>query len=269
MSQNTGVKDVSEADFSAEVIEASRTIPILVDFWAEWCGPCRMVGPVAEALAAAPEYRERFRLVKINTDQNPSLSQQFGISSIPAFKLFMDGEVASEFIGALPEQALRRFLDTNLPDPRAVEIATLAKTDLIAAAQKVLETGAGGHSAEDILWHAALLRMDTGDDPYEFLSGIPEVGGKFSDARAALLKFLQHDPEVDDRNHLKELLDHEETGDEQKIRAALDYFLKKVEDARPDDRKQEKDDMLLAFQILGNSGPLVDEYRRKLSSILF
>lgn len=269
MSQNAGVKDVTEADFGAEVIEASRSVPILVDFWAEWCGPCRMVGPVVEALAAAPEYRERFRLVKINTDQNPALSQQFGISSIPAFKLFVDGQVASEFIGALPEPALRRFLDTNLPDPQAAELQALAKTDLIAAAKKILAGAVTGDAAEDILWHAALLRMETGDDPYEFLNGIPEVGGKFSDAREALLKFLQHDPEVDDRNHLKELLDHEETGDENKIRAALDYFLKKVEDARPDDRKQEKDDMLLAFQILGNSGPLVDEYRRKLSSILF
>ncbi|RMF66067.1 MAG: thioredoxin [Calditrichaeota bacterium] len=85
----------------------------MVDFWAEWCAPCRMLGPVLEKLASQAD--GRWKLVKVNTDQHPELSMKYGVQGIPAVKMFVDGEVAAEFVGALPEIQVRRWLDENLP----------------------------------------------------------------------------------------------------------------------------------------------------------
>lgn len=103
----------SEIDFQTDVIEASRNRPILVDFWAPWCGPCRTLGPVLEKLDR--EAGASWTLVKINTDQQPEISARYGIRGIPAVKLFVDGEVVDEFTGALPEYAVRQWLDKALP----------------------------------------------------------------------------------------------------------------------------------------------------------
>ncbi len=99
--------------FQTEVLDKSHDKPVLVDFWAPWCGPCRVLGPTLDTLAR--ESGGDWRLVKINTDAHPDLSQRFGIRGIPAVKLFVDGAVAAEFTGALPEAEVRRWLGTHLP----------------------------------------------------------------------------------------------------------------------------------------------------------
>lgn len=119
-----------QVDFKKEVLEASKKVPVVVDFWAEWCAPCRMLGPVLEKLAA--EANGRWKLVKINTDLQPDLAMQFHIQSIPAVKMFYDGEVIAEFIGALPEHMVRRWLEENLPSPSG---------NLLHEAEKALEAG--------------------------------------------------------------------------------------------------------------------------------
>jgi putative thioredoxin len=105
--------DVTIQNFEAEVIEASMTTPVLVDFWAPWCGPCKSLGPILERVETA--YAGRFKLVKINSDEEQQLAQAFGIKSIPTCVLLMNGQPVDGFMGALPEGQVKQFLDKHLP----------------------------------------------------------------------------------------------------------------------------------------------------------
>jgi len=113
------VIDVTEADFQAEVLERSLEVPVLLDCWAPWCGPCRSLGPVLEKLAGA--YGGRFVLAKINTDEAPNLTAALRIRSIPLVVLFVGGRPVDQFLGALPEGQIREFLDKNLGDAAPAE----------------------------------------------------------------------------------------------------------------------------------------------------
>lgn len=108
-------------DFERDVLERSRQVPVLVDFWAPWCGPCRTLGPVLESMA--DRAGGRWELVKINTEECQDLAAAFDITSIPAVKLFVDGQVVDGFVGALPEREISRFLEKALPSPHTAQLA--------------------------------------------------------------------------------------------------------------------------------------------------
>jgi thioredoxin len=121
------VSAVDTARFQQEVLEASATRPVLVDFWAAWCGPCRMLAPVLEQAAA--EFSGRLTVVKVDTDAEPALAARYAIRSIPAVKLFRDGKVVAEFVGAQPLQAIRQFLAPHLSADAAPDAAPDAADD--------------------------------------------------------------------------------------------------------------------------------------------
>ena len=127
------VIDVDEADFETEVLQRSAELPVVVDFWAPWCAPCRQLGPVLEKAAEARE--GQVVLVKIDTDENPGIAQQFDIQGIPAVKAFVDGEVAAEFVGAQGPSQVEAFFDGLVP----TEAKQLLDAGDEASLRKVLE----------------------------------------------------------------------------------------------------------------------------------
>ena len=133
--------DASLADFEEKVLAASRQVPVVVDFWAPWCQPCRILKPILEKLAA--EYDGKFILAKINSDENQELAQRYGVRGIPAVKAFVGGQLADEFTGALPEAKIREFLDRLIPSPgeplRQAAMALAAAGDLAGARRTMVD----------------------------------------------------------------------------------------------------------------------------------
>jgi putative thioredoxin len=129
--------DVTESTFESEVLERSQSLPVVVDFWAEWCGPCRMLGPVLEREAAARS--DKLQLVKLDVDSNPALAQRYGIQGIPAVKAFRNGRVVAEFVGAQPAAAVARFLDSLIPS----EAELLAQKGDEESLRRALELDSG------------------------------------------------------------------------------------------------------------------------------
>ena len=255
--------EISETTFQKDVIDYSHTKPVLVDFWAPWCGPCKMLGPALEQVES--EMNGRFRLVKINTDQNPGISQAFQISSIPTVILFAGGQPVDQFAGALPPAEIKKFLEKHIPDPELDKLSALAASDPSAAADAILTGSKKGEKAEDILWLAVTSMLEKGGtlktlQPY--LDHFPKYGSKYSDNIKYLKDFLGKDIPGTDRQIFAGLFNP------QTQEKTLEHFYKRVEDAG-DNRDSCKDDLITCFFILGNSNPLVNEYRRKLSRILF
>lgn len=134
--------DIIESEFDSKVLALSRRVPVLVDFWAPWCGPCKTLKPLLEKLAR--EYGGRFVLVKINSDEAQAVAARYAVRSIPAVKLFIGGEVVDEFMGALPEGQVRAFLDAHLPDEAerlrhaaAAQAEPLARVELLRQAAEL------------------------------------------------------------------------------------------------------------------------------------
>jgi putative thioredoxin len=274
------VIDVTEADFQAQVIERSSKQPVLVDFWAAWCGPCRALGPVLEKLAG----EGRFVLAKVDTDANQRLAGAFGIRGIPAVKLFVDGKVAGEFTGALPEPQVRAFLDQHIPSEADRLVREAAAADPEAAARLLdqalalepehagarlararVALAAGDVDAARVHAGAITPAADEHEAAQHLLEAIgfavacTEAGGA-DGARAR----LEADPkDLDARIALGQCL--AAAGDH---RAALDELLEAVTQKRHYRDDAARKAMLTIFGLLGPGNELASEYRRKLQIVL-
>jgi putative thioredoxin len=158
--------DVTVANFETEVVEASSSIAVLLDFWAPWCGPCKTIGPMLEKLEA--DYAGRFKLVKINSDDEQQLAAAFGIRSIPTCILMINGQPVDGFMGALPESQLKAFLDKHLPPAEDMppediveEAAPASAQDQLAALQEAMNKAPDDDNAVFAYLQAALLAGHT------------------------------------------------------------------------------------------------------------
>ena len=258
--------EVNDSNFDTEVVEKSKKTPVLDDFWAEWCGPCRMIGPVLDKIEK--DMNGKFILAKLDTDHNQKTAGRFRISGIPDVRLFIDGNIVDGFTGALPETHVKQFLDKNLPNPELDSIRTLAAKEPGKAAEAVLEKNIKGPIAEDILIKGSIHLLASEDENitssvFAFLDAIPEIGSKYSDTRKHLIAFISSNPSKDELHQIKNIFNPD------KSRESLEYFLLLVEKSSAETREKEKEKILACFSLLGNTNPLVNEYRKKLSAILF
>ncbi len=239
--------DVTDQTFEAEVLQRSMQIPVIVDLWAPWCGPCKTLGPMIEKLvneAAGPGPEPRVVLAKINVDENPGASQAFQVQSIPAVYALRDGQIVDSFVGAQPEAEIREFIAKQLPSDQDAIVAAL------------LATGDEASLAE------ILLAVPDHPEAIPALAAIYVEAGRNDEALALLAKI----PETEETRRIAALARIDIAGDEDNlaIEARLETLLPTVKN--DDDKRQEFVDLLA---VLGAGHPNTASWRKRLTTQLF
>jgi len=273
--------DVGLADFQQHVLEESRQRPVVVDFWAPWCGPCKSLKPILEKLAA--EYGGKFLLAKINSDDNQELAARYAVRGIPSVKAFIDGEPVDEFSGALPEGEVRALLDRLIPSPadelRAQAAELRLAGDTSAALQRLADASRLAPAHVGIRLDAAEIMLDLGeaDEASRLLASVPDD----ADPRAPQLKArLQFVGTADaDEAELSARVAADENDLEARLKLAnlhvaagrfepgMVQLLEIVRRDRGFEDDIGRKTLLSVFTLLG-SGELVSRYRRLLASAL-
>ncbi len=273
--------DVGQADFDRNVIEASRQRPVVVDFWAPWCGPCKVLKPLLEKLAA--EYGGKFLLAKIDSDDNQALAMRYGVRGIPSVKAFIDGEVVDEFSGALPESEVRAFLDRLIPSPaealRSEAAAARAAGDLPGALQRLAEASRLDAAHLGVRLDAAEIMLDLGEtaEAERLIGSIADD----ADPRAAQLKARLHFTSAagEDEAALRTRVAADGNDLDARLKlanllvaagqyeAGMDELLEIVRRDRSFGDDIGRKTLLAVFDLMGG-GELVSRYRRMLASAL-
>ncbi len=284
---NTAVKDASTDTFEAEVIDASREGPVVVDFWAPWCSPCRQLSPLLERLATAAS--GAWTLVKIDVDQNPALATRYGVRGIPAVKGFRDGRMVSEFVGTQPEPAIRRFLDALLPSPadqQAAEgrrLAAAGDATRAEAAYRAALALRSDHPRALLGLGQLLAEAGRAEEAMEVLSLIPPRLPEAREAAPALARLrlegegaaspaldeTRRALEADPRDPAANLAAGQALAARGDYAMALGHLLTVVERDKTFQDGAARGAMLAIFDLLGPDDRFTTEYRRKLASALY
>jgi putative thioredoxin len=287
MSENSPwIVQTTRETFDQDVVQRSRDVPVVVDFWAGWCQPCRLLAPLLEQLAA--EYQGRFVLVKADTEQMPEVAGTFGVVSIPAVFGFRDGEVVDQFVGLLPEAQIRTWIERLIPSPAeslAAEARTLEETDPEAAEaryRQAIELMPSLTSAREGLARM-LLAQNQPEEARELIeelaaAGVLDAEGEHVQAELAIgleagqagnvehcRAALEADPDnVDLRLQLARSL-----AGAGRLEEAMDVCLDVIRKDRHGLGEKARELMVHVFHLLGPESELAGDYRRKLTMVLY
>ena len=279
--------EVDAKSFEAVVIEGSHKAPVVVDFWAPWCAPCRALTPVLEKLAS--EYDGAFVLAKVNSDDNADLAARYGVRGIPSVKAFVDGRVVDEFTGALPEKSVREFLARVIPSPaevlRAEAYGVYGETrDIDRALALLSDAERLDPSNEGVRVDRAAMLVDSGSyaEARQVIDGLAPLTRM--NERVTMLKakldLAQAAAEAPSEDRLRQRVSIDAKDHEARLqlahllvarrafREALEELLHVVRADRNYREDIARKTMLQIFEVLGNEGELVGEYRRKLASAM-
>lgn len=276
--------DVSLQDFQTQVLEAAMQVPVVVDFWAPWCEPCKVLKPLLEKLAE--EYKGRFLLAKVNSDENPELAQHFGVRSIPSVKVLYQGQLVDEFNGALPEGQIRAFLDRiALPDAGGnlrEEAAALVAEGRLDEALAVLVQASQANPQDQVIQLDAvevLMQLGRNDEARQLLGGDYADQAERANALRARLALLDGAADIaplearlaaNEDDHAARLELSAAYAAQGRFREALDAALEVVRRDRFYEQGAGRQALLKLFEALSGEqhDDLVREYRRKLSATL-
>ena len=285
--QEMNAQDVSQADFEEQVVEASFKQPVVIDFWAPWCAPCKVLKPILEKLA--DEYGGKFKLAKVNSDENQEIAARYAVRGIPAVKAMVEGKIINEFTGALPEGSVREWLDKIIPSPaeelrrEAQQLA--ASGDVEGALQRLAEATELDPNNEWVRVDAAefLLAQHNAEGAQRLLDTLKDID-ILKDARVLQLKaqvrLAEMKAEGDSEAVLATAVKSNENDLEARLKLAnvliasnraaegMDQLLEIVRRDRGFRDDIGRKTLLDVFNLLGGQGELVATYRRKLAALL-
>ena len=278
--------DVTQQSFDTLVLARSREMPVLVDFWAPWCGPCQTLMPVLAKLA--DDYRGTFFLAKVNSDTEQALAARYGVKSLPTVKLFKNGQPVEEFMGAQPEKNIRALLDRHIPrasDAQVDNALLAAQSGKIDEALAILEKAVGEDPSNDrthlerARLFAQLGRADDAEQALRALSSETKNGSDATGIRAQL-EFIRLAKNARPADQLLKAIGANakdsaarfelaaQLVQTQQYEAALDHLLEIVRVDRKYNDDAARKAILSVFNLLGGKGDVVTQYRRKLSMAL-